>query len=382
MPKTPEQEFSTSNLLFDESPLLLRPQLAVRIGDREAILLQQIHYWLENKRKSTKVKDYEDERTYNEGRFWTYNTYKDWQSEQFPFWSVRTVERLFTKLEDMGILISGNFNKLKMDRTKWYTIDYDALDTYVGAKGKKVKKNKVEEVKEENKDGEVNKAEESEQSEEVENVDLEQSAKMAECIEPHYDKVAECTTTQSAKLAECNPPEWQDATCQSGSMQSATLGSAIPKSTSETSTETSSQDFLSSSSIDRENNIDSESSEVVKEEEEFQIKRALGYLGFELAQSKIMRTNKQIDETLKMILERELYPFDNIDVEQAITHYKDECAKRGRIGMPPLFFTNGMELKLNQRYSLTIGNDVKKQKNKGKKASVVNDVPFYNWLGE
>ncbi len=28
----------------------------------------------------------------------------------------------------MNILITGNFNKLKMDRTLWYTINYEELE--------------------------------------------------------------------------------------------------------------------------------------------------------------------------------------------------------------------------------------------------------------
>ena len=30
-------------------------------------------------------------------------------------------------LEGLGIIVTGNYNKMKMDRTKWYSIDYDRL---------------------------------------------------------------------------------------------------------------------------------------------------------------------------------------------------------------------------------------------------------------
>ena len=103
-----------SNLLFDDPPLVINPALAVAIGLNEAIVLQQLHYWL---KKSKHVHD---------GRTWIYNTYDQWQ-EQFPFWSYNTVRRTLKKLEGAGLTIVGNYNKKAYDKTKWYTIDYDRL---------------------------------------------------------------------------------------------------------------------------------------------------------------------------------------------------------------------------------------------------------------
>ncbi|MES9784950.1 hypothetical protein ABWK43_29580, partial [Bacillus thuringiensis] len=159
MSKVNETELKTSSLLFDEAPLLVRPEMAKRVGLNESIVIQQVHYWLENKRKITKPKDLEKERTYRDGRFWCYNSYPEWQ-EQFPFWSQKTIERIFSNLEKNGILISGVFNEWKADRTKWYTIDYEALDRYEkNPKKKSTKKKQVdveqtptENIKEENLD--------------------------------------------------------------------------------------------------------------------------------------------------------------------------------------------------------------------------------------
>lgn len=108
------------SLLFAEQPIVINTPLATVIGLNEAIVLQQVHYWVDgNKKRKINLK---------EGRFWTYNTYDKWQSENFPFWSLSTVERTFKKLEKMGLLISGSFNKKKTDRTKWYTINYEELE--------------------------------------------------------------------------------------------------------------------------------------------------------------------------------------------------------------------------------------------------------------
>ncbi|MBB6281753.1 DnaD domain-containing protein [Geobacillus subterraneus] len=103
-----------TKLLLDDEPLIILPQLAVAIGLNESIIVQQLHYWLE---KSENVRD---------GCKWVYNTYADWQ-KQFPFWSESTVRRIITKLEKMGILASANFNRSKIDKTKWYRIDYNKL---------------------------------------------------------------------------------------------------------------------------------------------------------------------------------------------------------------------------------------------------------------
>jgi hypothetical protein len=31
-------------------------------------------------------------------------------------------------LEEMGLILTATLNRARMDRTKWYTIDYDAVE--------------------------------------------------------------------------------------------------------------------------------------------------------------------------------------------------------------------------------------------------------------
>src|SRR5262249_17521574 len=104
-----------SKLLIDEYPLVILPGLAVAIGLNEAILLQQVHYWL------MKTKHVHDSVP------WIYNSYDAWKT-QFPFWSRSTIIRSIQSLESMGLLKRGNFNKRGFDHTKWYTIDYQELE--------------------------------------------------------------------------------------------------------------------------------------------------------------------------------------------------------------------------------------------------------------
>jgi hypothetical protein len=104
------------NLLIDEEPLQVLPSLACAVGLHEAIVLQQIHYWLNPKRKSGKVVD---------GTRWIFNSYGQWQ-EQFPFLTEKVIGNAIRSLEKQGYLLSRqDLNAVGSDRRKWYTIDYD-----------------------------------------------------------------------------------------------------------------------------------------------------------------------------------------------------------------------------------------------------------------
>ncbi|MGO1372466.1 MAG: hypothetical protein ACTHVE_11540 [Senegalia sp. (in: firmicutes)] len=109
--------------LFGQRPLVVDVELAKIIGLNEAMVIQQIHYWLEvNKSKNI---------NYHEDKHWTYNSMSNWH-KQFPFWSIETVKRTFKSLRDKNLLLTGNFNKLKIDRTIWYTINYPELEKIMG----------------------------------------------------------------------------------------------------------------------------------------------------------------------------------------------------------------------------------------------------------
>lgn len=104
-----------SRLLIDEPPLQVLPSLAREIGLNEAIMLQQMHYWL--LKSSNEF----------EGVKWFYKTLEDWQTE-FQFWSTMTIRRTLTNLEKQKVIRVGNFNKKKFDKTKWYTIEYQCVN--------------------------------------------------------------------------------------------------------------------------------------------------------------------------------------------------------------------------------------------------------------
>jgi hypothetical protein len=109
---------TTSHLLIDESPLQVLPSLAVKIGLNEAIILQQLHYWLNNKSNPGIVED---------GYKWVYNSYLDWKGN-FPFWSTHTIQRTILGMEKQGLVVSRQFESHKWNQRKAYRIDYDKLD--------------------------------------------------------------------------------------------------------------------------------------------------------------------------------------------------------------------------------------------------------------
>jgi hypothetical protein len=113
--------------------------LAIVIGLHEAMIVQQIHYWVELFRTAGRQDHYQ------EGHWWVWNSIRQWQEDNFPFWSRDTVRRVFIRLENPfeplngrdrrlrrpPLVITGNFNKMACDQTKWYRIDYDALDAVI-----------------------------------------------------------------------------------------------------------------------------------------------------------------------------------------------------------------------------------------------------------
>lgn len=106
------------SLVIEESPLAVLPGLATKIGVNGALILQQIHYWLE---KSKHMID---------GCRWIYNSYESWH-QQFPFLSLKTIKRAVAELRALQLLRVERFQKHRWNQTNWYTIDYERLEALV-----------------------------------------------------------------------------------------------------------------------------------------------------------------------------------------------------------------------------------------------------------
>lgn len=96
--------------------LQFSPYLADAVGLNEAVVIQQMIYFF-NERRNGKVVN---------GERWLYNTYAQWQ-EVFPFWSERTIQRVFTNLEQMQIVISCQ-PEGRMSRRKYYRFNRGMLN--------------------------------------------------------------------------------------------------------------------------------------------------------------------------------------------------------------------------------------------------------------
>ena len=116
-------ESSGGAILYNKEPKVINTELACLIGLNEAIVLQQLHYWLGiNKETNTNFRD---------GRYWTYGTMQEYHERDFRFLGFDTVKRTIIRLISLGFLLKGNYNKLKIDQTSWYSIDYQAVDDLI-----------------------------------------------------------------------------------------------------------------------------------------------------------------------------------------------------------------------------------------------------------
>lgn len=86
-----------------------------------AILLNNIAFWTQ--------KNILNNQHFYENYFWTYNSY-DAFVELHPYWSASTIKRTINKAIKDGLLIKGNFNTKRYDRTNWYALTHKGLSLY------------------------------------------------------------------------------------------------------------------------------------------------------------------------------------------------------------------------------------------------------------
>lgn len=86
-------------------------ELAQKYGVAEAILLNHFEYWIELNRAN--------EKNFYDGRYWTFNSMKAF-SKIFPYMTEKKIRNALKHLQDEGLIVTGNYNKLAYDRTLWY----------------------------------------------------------------------------------------------------------------------------------------------------------------------------------------------------------------------------------------------------------------------
>ena len=111
-------------LINKDKVVMTSVDLAIIIGDlEEAIVLNQVSYWLEKYREIS--------HNFKDKRYWVYNSYQKWHDDNFPFWSPKKIQRIFRSLEKKGLLLSANYNSVGFDKTKWYSINYNKLQAMI-----------------------------------------------------------------------------------------------------------------------------------------------------------------------------------------------------------------------------------------------------------
>jgi len=95
--------------------------IAQRFGVNEAIILENLMYWINHNKANNK--------NLHDGYYWTYNSIAAFH-QLLPYLSEKQIRYALDKLENNGIIKTGNYNKLGFDKTKWYTIIDEGLCTF------------------------------------------------------------------------------------------------------------------------------------------------------------------------------------------------------------------------------------------------------------
>lgn len=111
--------------LLDEEPITFYPNLAVVFGVNEAIVLQQIYFYMNVNRKKRSNRHYRD------SKWWVYNSYQQWIDEHFPWLSLRGLQTVILGLEKQGVILTMQGVENPRDRRKWYSIDLEKMHAIV-----------------------------------------------------------------------------------------------------------------------------------------------------------------------------------------------------------------------------------------------------------
>lgn len=96
-------------------------EVAKEYGVNQAIFLENLLFWVQRNKANNKH--------FHDDHYWTYNTQKAF-TELFPYWTRQNIRTMIDKLLKDNVIISGNYNDLKYDQTKWYTLTKDFIEKY------------------------------------------------------------------------------------------------------------------------------------------------------------------------------------------------------------------------------------------------------------
>lgn len=87
--------------------------IAKKLGVNAAIIYNNIKFWC--------LKNKANEKNFYDGNYWTYNSIKAWK-ELFPYFGEKQIRNALDCLVENNMIICGEYNQNRYDRTKWYGI--------------------------------------------------------------------------------------------------------------------------------------------------------------------------------------------------------------------------------------------------------------------
>ena len=114
--------------------------IARKCGMLAAAIYQHIAFWVE--------KNAANERHAHGGRYWTYSSIAAF-GKIFDYASPKQIRNAIDKLIDAGLVITGDFNQNRYDRTKWYTTTDDSSIAPPGMESEENNHSEIDESDEE-----------------------------------------------------------------------------------------------------------------------------------------------------------------------------------------------------------------------------------------
>lgn len=85
--------------------------IATVYGVDNAVMIWNLNHWIDHNAAN--------EKNFYNGRYWTFNSIEAF-TKLFPFWSKGQIRRILKSLEESGVIMTGNFNADRRDRSTWY----------------------------------------------------------------------------------------------------------------------------------------------------------------------------------------------------------------------------------------------------------------------
>lgn len=96
-------------------------EIAKEVGVNAAVILENIAHWV--------LRNKANDKNFYDGHYWTYNSNAA-MAELFPYMNARQVRTALDSLRKNGMVLTGNYNKSRYDRTLWYTVSDDCAERF------------------------------------------------------------------------------------------------------------------------------------------------------------------------------------------------------------------------------------------------------------